>query len=42
MTYCLEYVVIMELRFDAILYSKFGYENSDAGHIKLLFRHRLP
>jgi len=24
----------MELRFDAILYSKLGSENSDAGHIK--------
>jgi len=24
----------MELRFDAILYSKLGNENSDAGHIK--------
>jgi len=24
----------MELRFDAILYSNLGYENSDAGRIK--------
>jgi len=23
----------MEIRFDGILYSKLGYENSDAGHI---------
>jgi len=30
----------MELRFDAILYSKLGNENSDAGHIKR--SHGLP
>jgi len=28
------YLVIMELRFDVILYSEWGDENSDAGHIK--------
>jgi len=30
----LKYLLIMELRFDVILYSKLGSENSDAGHIK--------
>jgi len=34
MTYYLKYLLIMELRFDAILYSKLGKENSNAGHIK--------
>jgi len=29
-----EYVLIMELRFDAMFCSKVGNENSDAGHIK--------
>jgi len=28
------YLLIMELRFDAMLYSNLGNENSDAGHIK--------
>jgi len=34
MTCYLKYLLIMELRFDAILYSKLGTKNSDAGHIK--------
>jgi len=34
MTYYLKYLLIMQLRFDAILYSKLGEENSDAGLIK--------
>jgi len=34
MTYYLKYLLIMELRFDVILYSKLGNQNSDAGHIK--------
>jgi len=34
MTYNLKYLLIMELRFDAILYYKLGNENSDTGHIK--------
>jgi len=34
MTYYLKYLLVMDLRFDAILYSKSGNENSDAGHIK--------
>jgi len=34
MTYILKHLLIMELRFDAILYSKLGNKNSDAGHIK--------
>jgi len=29
-----KYLLIMELRFDAILHSKLGNENYDAGHIK--------
>jgi len=29
-----KYLLIMEHRFDAILYSNLGNENSDAGHIK--------
>ena len=29
-----EYLLIMELRLDAMLYSNLGNENSDAGHIK--------
>jgi len=28
------YLLVMELRFDAMLYSNMGNENSDAGHIK--------
>jgi len=34
MTYYLKYLLIMELRFHAILYSKLGNQNSDPGHIK--------
>jgi len=34
MTYDLKYLLIMELRFDVIFYSKLGNKNSDAGHIK--------
>jgi len=34
MTYYLKYLLTMELRFEAILYSKLGKENSDTGHIK--------
>jgi len=29
-----KYLLVMELRFDAMLYSNVGNENSDAGHIK--------
>jgi len=29
-----KYLLIMDLRFDAMLYSNLGNENSDAGHIK--------
>jgi len=29
-----KYLLIMELRFDAMLYSNLGNQNSDAGHIK--------
>jgi len=29
-----KYLLIMELRFDTLLESKLGNENSDAGHIK--------
>jgi len=29
-----KYVLVMELRFDAMLYSDMGNENSDAGHVK--------
>jgi len=32
--YLSKYLLIMEIRFDAILYSKLGNENSDTGHIK--------
>jgi len=34
MTCYLKYLLIMDLRCDAILYSKLGNENSDADHIK--------
>jgi len=34
MTYYLKYLLIMEFRFDSILCSELGKENSDAGHIK--------
>jgi len=34
MTYYLKYLLIMELRFDAILDSKLGNKNSDADHIE--------
>jgi len=34
MTDYLKYLLIMELRFDAISYSELVNENSDAGHIK--------
>jgi len=34
MTCYLKYLLIMELRFDAILYSALGHKNFDAGHIK--------
>jgi len=29
-----KYLLVMELRFEAIVYSKFGDEDSNAGHIK--------
>jgi len=29
-----KYLLVMELRFDAMLYSKLGNENSDEGHNK--------
>jgi len=38
MAYNLKYLLIMELRFDAILCSKFGNENSDASHIYMFTR----
>jgi len=34
MTCYLGYLLIMELRFYMIVYSKLGIENSDSGHIK--------
>jgi len=37
-----KYLLIMELRFDAILYSKLGNKNSDAGHIKCSHRPQVP
>jgi len=36
MTCYLKYLLIMDLRCDAILYFKSGNENFDAGHIKFL------
>ena len=30
----MKYLLVMEIRFEAILYSELGNENSDAGHIK--------
>ena len=38
MAYNLKYLLIMELRFDAILCSKFVNENSDASHIYMFTR----
>jgi len=38
----LKYLLIMELRFDAILYSTLGNENFDAGHIKCLRGTQVP
>jgi len=32
----------MELRFEAMLYSKLGYENSDVGHIKCSCGPQVP
>jgi len=34
MVYYLKHLLIMELRFDAILYTNLGNENSNAGNIK--------
>jgi len=34
MTYYLKYLLVMELRFDTILYSTMSNESCDAGHIK--------
>jgi len=34
MTYYLKYLLVIELRFDAILYSTLGNQNSDAGRFK--------
>ena len=44
MTYYLKFLLVMELRFDASLYSKLGNENSDAGHItvNVLAGRRFP
>jgi len=42
MTRYLKYLLIMQLRFDAILYSKLGNENFDAGHIKCLRGPQVP
>jgi len=36
-----KYLLIMELRSDAVLYSHLGNENSDAGHIKCSHRQHL-
>jgi len=36
------YLLIMELRFDAMLYSNLGNENSDAGHIKRSREPQVP
>ena len=33
-----KYLLIMDLRFDAMLYSNLGNENSDKGHIKMFAR----
>jgi len=41
MTCYLKYLLI-ELRFDAILYSKATNENSDAGHIKCSLGRQVP
>jgi len=37
-----KYLLIMELRFDAMLYSNLGNENSDAGHIKCSCGPQVP
>jgi len=42
MTCYLKYLLIMELRFDAILYSELGNENSYAGHIKCSCGPQVP
>jgi len=42
MTYYFKYLLIMEFSFDAILYSKLGNENSDAGHTKCPRRLQVP
>jgi len=42
MTCYLKYLLIMELRFDAILYSTLGNENFDAGNIKCLRGTQVP
>jgi len=34
MIHYLKYLLIVELRLDAILYSKLDNKNSDAGHVK--------
>jgi len=34
MTYYLKHRLIVDFRFDTVLYSKLSNENSDAGHIK--------
>jgi len=39
--YC-KYLLIMELRFDTMLYSNLGNENSDADHIKCLRGPNVP
>ena len=41
MTCHLKYLLIMKLRFNAILYSTLGKENSDVGHIKRSHRQHL-
>jgi len=42
MTYCLKFLLITLLRFDAILYSELGNENSDAVHIKCSREPQVP
>jgi len=42
MTSYRKYLLIRELRFDVILYSKLGNENSDAGHSKRSREPQVP
>jgi len=42
MASCRKYLLIMKLRFEALLYFKLGNENSDVGHIKCPRRPQGP